>query len=84
MQPLSPKTAVPQYQPIDRKKIKRKIVEDYNRAKAASANEKALALLLQPSSPTPTNTGSARSFQSDTERGIKVLRYCEILQRGSS
>ena len=27
-----------------------------------------------PASPTPSNTGSARSFQRDTERGIKVLR----------
>ena len=32
----------------------------------------------------PSNTGSARSFQRDTERGIKVLQYCEVLQRGGA
>ena len=37
---------------------------------------------MKPTSPTPSNTGSARSFQRDTERGIKVLRYCMVLQRG--
>ena len=39
------------------------------------ANRKALALLLKPVSRTPSNTGSLRSFQRDTERGTKVLRY---------
>ena len=33
--PISPKIAAPQYQPIDRKKRNRKIVEDYSRDKAA-------------------------------------------------
>ena len=33
--PISPKTPAPQYQPLDRKKIKGKIVEDYNRDRAA-------------------------------------------------
>ena len=46
------------------------------------ANKKALALLLKTTSPTPSNAGSARSFQRDTEREIKVLQYCEVLQRG--
>ena len=32
--------------------------------------------------PAPSNTGSARSFQRDTEKRTKVLRYCEVLQRG--
>ena len=32
---ISPKTPAPQYQPIDRKKRKRKLVEDYNRDIAA-------------------------------------------------
>ena len=69
---------------IDRKKRKGKIVEDNNRDRAAYANKKALALLLKPASPTPSNTGSARSFQRDTVRGTKVLRYCKILQRGGA
>ena len=59
---------------MDRKKRKGKIVEDYSRDTAAYANKKALALLLKPSSPTPSNTGSARSFQRDTERGMKIQR----------
>ena len=33
-----------------------------------------LALLLKPTSPTPSNTGSARSLQRDTERIIKILQ----------
>ena len=43
--------------------------------RADRANRKALALLLKPASPTPSNTGSLRSFQRDTERGTKLLRY---------
>ena len=57
--PISPKTPVPQYQPIDRKKRKGKKV-DYGRDRAAYANKAALALLLKPASPTPSNTGLAR------------------------
>ena len=76
---ISPKTPAPQYQPIDRKKRKGKIVEDNSRDRAAKANKKALALLLKPvASPTPSNAGLARSFQRDTERGTKVLWYCEV------
>ena len=82
--PISPKTPIPEYQPIDRKKRKGKIVEDYSTDRAASANKKALALLLKPASPTPSNTGLARSLKRDTERGIKVLRYCDVLQRGAA
>ena len=33
--PISPNTPAPQYQPIDRKKRKGKIVEDYSRDRAA-------------------------------------------------
>ena len=46
--------------------------------------KKALALLLKPASPTPSNTGSLRSFQRDIERGTKVMRYWEVLQRGGA
>ena len=59
-----------------------KRVEDYSRDRAAYANKKALALLLKPASPTPSKTELARSFQRDTEKGIKVLLYCKVLQRG--
>ena len=62
-----------------RKKRKGKIVEDYSRDRAAYANKKTLALLLKPASPIPSNTGSARSFQRDTERGQKscgTARFC--------
>ena len=56
--------AGPQYQLLDRKKRRGKITEDYGR----------------PASPTPSNTGSARSFQRDTEKGIKVLRTVRFLR----
>ena len=79
--PINPKTPAPQYQPIDRKKRTRKRVEDYSRDRAAWANKEALALLLKPTNPTPSNTLLARSFQRDTEKGIKVLLYCKVLQR---
>ena len=82
--PISPKTPAPQYQPIDRKKRKEKRIEDYGKDREAWANKKALALLLKPASPTQSNTGLARSFQRDTERGIKVLLYYEVLQRGGA
>ena len=82
--PISPKTPAPQYQPIDRKKRKGKRVEDYSRDRVAEANKEALALLLKPASPTPSNTGLARSFQRDTEKGIKVLLYNKVLQRGGA
>ena len=71
-------------EPIDRKKRKKKIVEDYSRDSAAWANKKALALLLKPPSPTLSNTESAKSFQKNSERGIKFLRYYEDLQRGDA
>ena len=68
----------PQFRHIDRKKRKGKIVEDYNKDRAALANKKVSALFLKPDSPTPSNTGSARSFQRDTEKGTKVMRYREV------
>ena len=56
------------------KEEKDKTVRD-KKERADHANMKALALLLKPASPTPSNTGSRRSFQRDTERGTKLLRY---------
>ena len=56
------------------KQEKDKTVRD-KQERADHANRKALALLLKPASPTPSNTGSLRSFQRDTERGTKLLRY---------
>ena len=38
--PISPKTPAPQYQPINRKKRKGKIVEDYSRDRAAWPTKK--------------------------------------------
>ena len=80
---ISPKTPAPQYQHIDRNKRNGKRIEDYSRDRAAYADKEAFSLLLKPASPTPSNTGLARSFQSDTEKGIKVLLYCKVLQRGA-
>ena len=81
---ISPKTPAPHKEPIDRKKRKGKIVEDFSRDRAAYGNKKALAQLSKPASHTPSNTGLARLFQRDTERGIKVLLYCDVLQRGGA
>ena len=83
--PISPKTPAPQYQPIDRKKRNGIKVEDYSRDRAAKAHKEALALLLKPTSHSPSNTGLVRSFQSDIEKGIKVMltaRFCsEAVQK---
>ena len=66
-------------QPTHRRKNKIKQYTGDKKERADHANRKALALLLKPASPTPSNTGSLRLFQRDTER---VLRYWEVLQRG--
>ena len=52
------------------KEEKDKTIGDKNK-RADHPNRKAFALLLKPASP----TGSLRSFQRDTERGTKLLRY---------
>ena len=65
------------------KEEKGKIVED-KKGENNYANKKALDLLLKPANPTPSNTGSTRSFQRETEREIKVLWYCEVLQLGGA
>ena len=44
----SPKTQIPQYQQIDRKKGKGKIFNRQKRERAAKANKNARALLLKP------------------------------------
>ena len=70
--PIGSKTPAPQYQPIDRKKRERRI-EDYSRDRAAKANKNALAQLLKPTSPTPSNTGLEKSFQRDTVRPVWIF-----------
>ena len=65
------------------KEEKGKIFED-KKVESNYSNKKALDLVLKPANPTPSNTGSTRAFQRDTRRGIKVLRYCEVLQRGGA
>ena len=60
------------------KKEKGKIVED-KKGESNFSNKKASDLLLKPANPTPSNTGSTRSFQRNTERGIKLsgtARFC--------
>ena len=80
---ISSKTPAPQYQPIKRKKRKGKQQKTKTEL-ASKTNKKASALLLKPANPTPTTSGSDRSFHRDTESGIKVLRYCEVHQRRGS
>ena len=74
-----PSPTLPTYR---RKEEKGKIVKD--KKERATRVSKALDLLLKPDNPTPLNMGSTRSFQRDTEMGIKVLWYCEVLQRGGA
>ena len=77
---ISPKTPTPHNQRMEEEKDKtgdKKEREDH-------ANRKVLALLLKPASPTPSNTGSLRLFQRDTERSTKLLRYWEVLQQGGA
>ena len=38
----------------------------------------------KPASPTPSNMGLARSFQRNTEKGIKVMLFCKVLQWGGA
>ena len=54
----------------------------YKKERADHANRKALALLLKSASPTPLNTASLKSFQRDTERGTKLLRYWKKIGGG--
>ena len=80
------KSPAPQYPPIERKKRKGKLVEDYMYKRIEQLRpirKHWLALLLKPASNTPSNAVLAISFQRNTLRGIKVLRYCEILKRAA-
>ena len=70
--------------PTHRKKEEKGKTVGYKKWASSKANKNALALLLKPASPTPSNTGSLRSFHRDTEKGTKVRRYCEVLQRGGA
>ena len=81
--PINPSTPASHYQPIEEKKIKGKQFKT-KKGESNQANKKALETLPKPVNPTPSNTGSTRSFQRDTERRIKVLPYCEVLQRGDA
>ena len=60
------------------KEEKGKIVED-KKGESNNANKNALDLLLKPANPAPSNTGSTRSFQRETERDYKscgTARFC--------
>ena len=72
--------------PTHRKKEEKGKTVGDKKGASSKANKKALALLLnlKPASPTPSNTGSLRAFHRDTEKGTKVRRYCEVLQRGGA
>ena len=62
------------------------IQEEGKKGESSYYNKEPLALLLKPASPTPSNTlgHELTSFHRDTEKGIKVLLYCEVLQRGGA
>ena len=75
--PLTPyksNAPAPLYKPIDRKMRKGKTDED-KKDRAASANEKASALVLKPASPTPSNTVSkiVPQVQREGDEGPVVL-----------
>ena len=67
-------------------RIKEEKVKTVGDKKGASSytNKKALALLLKSVSATPSTTRSPRLFHMDTDKRIKILRYCEVLQRGGA
>ena len=81
--PISTKTSAPQYQPIHRRKEMEKQQKTIVGIEQLRPIRKHWTS-LNPTSPTPSNTELARSFQRDTERGIKVLRYCRVLQQGGA
>ena len=83
MTPYQAKDPSPTLPTYRGKEEKGKIVKD-KKGESNKANKKALDLFLKPTKPTPSNTGSTRSFERDTERRIKVLWYCEVLQRGGA
>ena len=51
---------------INRKKDENDKTAEDEKERSAKASKKALTMLLKPDSPTPLNTGSARSFHRDT------------------
>ena len=67
---LSVRRPQPHTTNLQRKRREREIVED-KKGESNQAIKKTLDLLLKPANPTPSNTGSTRAFQRDTERGIK-------------
>ena len=69
MTPYQSKDPSPTLPTYGGKEDKRKIVEDKKRREQLG-KKKALDLLLKPANPTPSNTGSTRSFQRDTKRRI--------------
>ena len=70
--PIIPKTPAPQYQPIDRKKRKGKIVEDYSKDRAAIETHQSHTI----------EYGISKIVPEGHCEGTKVLRYCEVLLRG--
>ena len=65
--------------PTHRKKKRMGKHQKPKRERAAMKIKKHFPCLETSASPTPSNTGSARSFNRDTERGIKVCdtaRFC--------
>ena len=68
---ISPKTPTPHNQPMEGRKDK---TVGGKKERADHANGKALALLLKPASPTPSNTGSLRSFQREGHKVSAILR----------
>ena len=45
---------------------------------------KCIGTAAKPARPTPLNERSAGPFHKDTKMRIKIVRYCEVLQRGGS
>ena len=65
------------------KKEKGKAVDDKNWA-SSKANEKPLVQHLKPVISAPTITGSPSPLHRDTDRKMKILRYCKVLQWGGA
>ena len=69
--------------PTNRMKEEKRKTGDRKGA-SSETNKKVLALALETHQSYTIEYRSARSFQSDTDRKIKIIWYCEVLQHGDT
>ena len=79
--PISPKTPAPHYQPIEEKKRRENSWRQKRREQLGQ--QKGIRPALETHQSHTIEYG-VNQIVPDTERGIKVMRYCEVLQRGGA